>query len=112
MARDEKDLARGSLAAGLASVLTLPVAIYATRFSDTFELLDVAFAIPLAIGLAMVALGLGRRARRRDELRLTAEPGKTARVGRLLGALGLCLATSALVALAVYGLLEYAGSRD
>ena len=31
------------------------------------------------------------------------------RVGRILGVVGLCLATSALVALAVYGLLEYVG---
>jgi hypothetical protein len=32
--------------------------------------------------------------------------------GRLLGIAGLCLAASALVALGVYGLLEYVGSRD
>jgi hypothetical protein len=30
----------------------------------------------------------------------------------LLGILGICAAFAAIVALAVYGLLEYAGSRD
>jgi len=32
--------------------------------------------------------------------------------GRILGVVGLCMAASALVALGVYGLLEYVGSRD
>jgi hypothetical protein len=40
--------ALGSVAAGLASVATLPVAIYATRFSDAYELLDAGWAIPVA----------------------------------------------------------------
>jgi hypothetical protein len=34
------------------------------------------------------------------------------RVGRVLGVVGLCLAASGLVALGVYGLLEYVGSRE
>ena len=32
--------------------------------------------------------------------------------GRVLGVMGLCLAASALIALGVYGLLEYVGSRE
>jgi hypothetical protein len=35
-----------------------------------------------------------------------------ATAGRVLGIVGLCMAASALVALGVYGLLEYVGSRD
>ena len=48
-------LAWGSLVAGLASVATLPVAIYLTRFSDSYELLHAGFAIPLAAALALLA---------------------------------------------------------
>jgi hypothetical protein len=35
-----------------------------------------------------------------------------ARAGRVLGIVGICLAASGIVALGVYGLLEYVGSRD
>ncbi|MBA2740518.1 MAG: hypothetical protein H0U46_00730 [Actinobacteria bacterium] len=102
----------GSAVAGALSVATLPVAIYSTRFSDEYELLHSAFAIPLAALLALVALGLASRVRRRDALRLAAGSDGPARVGRALGVVGLCLVASALVALGVYGLLEYVGSRD
>jgi hypothetical protein len=97
--------------AGLASVSTLPLAIYLTRFSDAYDLLHAGFAIPLAAVLALAALGLARRARRRDTLRLGGAATR-ARAGHLLGVAGLCLVASALVALGVYGLLEYVGSRD
>ncbi len=102
----------GSLLAGIASVATLPLAIYLTRFSDSYELLPAGFAIPLAAALGLAALGLARRHERRDALRLGAPGGRAARAGRLLGILGLCLAASAVVALGVYGLLEYLGERD
>jgi hypothetical protein len=88
----------------------LPVAIYATRFSDSYELLHAGLAIPAAAVLGIVAISLARRVRRRAALRLTAErPARTVQAGRLLGILGLCLAASGLVALGVYGLLEYVG---
>jgi hypothetical protein len=109
---DGRRLGRAAAAAGLASVATLPLAIYATRFSDAYELLHTGFAIPVAGGLALVALALARRARRLEALRLDGASAKVVRAGRVLGVLGLCLATSALVALVVYGLLEYVGSRD
>jgi ABC-type Fe3+ transport system permease subunit len=99
--------------AGLASVATLPVAIYLTRFSDSYELLHAGFAIPLGAALAFVALALARRARRQRSVRLgRASLERPATAGRVLGIVGLCLAAAAVVALAVYGLLEYAGSRD
>jgi hypothetical protein len=99
--------------AGAASVATLPVAIYLTRYSDAYELLDSAFAIPVAAALAFLALGLASRARRRTPVVFGRPPGSgAARAGRLLGILGLCVVASALVALGVYGLLEYAGSRE
>jgi hypothetical protein len=113
VSRPGSGAAWGSLLAGLASVATLPVAVYLTRFSDTYELLDSAVAIPVAAALGFLALGLSSRARRRGSLVLGGAPGTgTARAGRLLGILGLCIVASALVALGVYALLQYAGSRE
>ena len=103
----------GSLVAGLASIATLPLAIYLTRFSDRYDLLHAGFAIPVAAGLGLASLALARRARMRGAMAL----GKggsigAARVGRVLGIMGLCLAAAGVVALGVYGLLEFAGSRE
>lgn len=114
MARESNNgSAWGALLAGLASAATLPLAIYATRFSDSYELLHAGFAIPLAAALGIVAIALARRARRRNVLLLDRGRGSgLARAGGLLGTVGVCMALAALVALAVYGLLEYVGSRD
>ena len=101
-----------SLLAGVASVITLPLAVYITRFSDSYELLHAGFAIPIAAGLALAALALARRARRVSALRLGADRSAVARAGRVLGIVGLGMAASALVSLGVYGLLEFVGSRD
>ena len=106
-------LAWGSVVAGIASIATMPLAVYLTRFSDAYELLDAAFAIPLGAGLGVTAIVLARGARRRSELSLGRVGGAgVAGAGRVLGIAGLCLALAALVSVAVYGLLEYAGTRD
>jgi heme A synthase len=99
--------------AGLASAATLPLAVYLTRFSDRYELLHAGFAIPLAAALGILAIALAGRARRRSALRV-GQPGGSRLVtaGRLLGILGVGLAVAGLVALGVYGLLEYVGSRE
>lgn len=105
--------ALGSVVAGLASVATLPLAIYATRFSDAYELLHAGWAIPIALGLGVLALSLARRSRVQSAVSLASSRGpRLAGVGRFLGILGLCMAAAALVALGVYGLLEYIGSRE
>lgn len=102
-----------ALVTGLASVATMPVAIYGTRFSGRYDLLHAGLAIPIPIALGLAALALARRSRRRSTLTLSAEGQQwPATAGRVLGIIGLCLAASALVALGVYGLLEYVGSRD
>ena len=104
--------ARGSVVAGAASVATLPVAVYLTRYSTSYELLHAGFAIPLIAALGVLALVLARRAERRSAVSLTGGGRDgVATAGRILGVLGLCIAASALVALGVYGLLEYVGSR-
>jgi hypothetical protein len=106
--------ALSSLVAGLASVATLPLAVYLTRFSGSYELLHAGFAIPVAAAFGIAALLLAERARRQAALSLLADGGRSraATAGHVLGIVGLCLAASALVALGVYGLLEYVGSRD
>ena len=113
MSQAGKGAARGSFVAGLASVATLPVAVYGTRFSDSYDLLHAGFAIPVTVVLALVALALARQARMRTAVSLAGEGGGgIATAGRVLGIIGLCMAASALVALGVYGLLQYVGSRE
>ena len=113
MSRAGNGSAWGSVAAGVASVATLPMAIYATRFSDSYDLLHAGFAIPIAAALGLAALAFARRSRVRSAVSLAADGGGgIAIAGRVLGIVGLCLAAAALVALGVYGLLEYVGSHE
>jgi hypothetical protein len=103
----------GSALSGLASVATIPLAVYLTRFSDSYDLLHATFSIPVAAAFGAAALALARSARRRTSLTLSSpDTSKAAVAGRVLGIVGLCMAASALVALGVYGLLEYVGSHD
>jgi hypothetical protein len=106
--------ASGSLVAGVASVATLPLAVYITRFSGSYDLLHAGFAIPVVAALGLGALVLARHAQVQASLSLSGAGGgsRAATAGRVLGILGLCLAASGLVALGVYGLLEYVGSRE
>ena len=100
-----------SVAAGLASVLVLPIAIYLTRHSESYELVQAGFAIPVALVLGFLALRMAGRSRRRSQLTLSPRPDRVATAARILGGLGICIALAGVVALAVYGLLEYAGTR-
>jgi hypothetical protein len=97
---------------GLLSVATMPVAILATRYSESYDLLHAGWAIPVGVVLGVVALRLARGAIRHDEVTLGRAGGRrTARFGSALGVLGLALAATCLVALGVYGLLTYLGER-
>jgi hypothetical protein len=102
----------GSLLTGLASIAALPVAIYVTRFSESYDLLHAGFAIPVGAGLGLVSLALARRVRLRSALTLEGRLSGPARIGRVLGVVGLCMAAAAVISLGVYGLLEYVGSRE
>ena len=102
----------GSVVAGVASVAALPLAIYLTRFSDSYDLLHAGFVIPVAAGLGLVAILLARTERRRSSVSLAVDGGRVVLVGRVLGIVGICLAAAAVIALGVYGLLEYVGSRN
>ncbi len=82
------------------------MAIAATRWSRTYELLHAGFAIPLALVLGLLGLALARRARRGHALTLGPAPGaRSARVGRFLGLLGFLLAVTAAMAVGVYYVL-------
>ena len=97
---------------GLLSLATMPLAILATRYSEAYELIDAGFAIPVGLVLGLLAIGVARGALRHDDLHLGRAGGRNAaRVARGLGVLGIALAATGLVALAVYGLLTYLGER-
>src|SRR5206468_1821955 len=84
--RGSSGAAWGSLVAGLASCATLPLAVYVSRFSDTYDLIHAAFVIPVAVALAFVALALARRARARGRISLSGGGGgaRAATAGRIL----------------------------
>jgi hypothetical protein len=91
------------VAFGLLSIATMPVAILATRYSESYDLLHAGLAIPVGLLLGIVALRFARGAVRHDDVRLGRAGG--------LGVLGIALAATCLVAVAVYGLLTYLGER-
>ena len=84
-----------SLVVGLAATATMPLAILATRYSGSYELLHAGVAIPVAVLLGVLAIGLARGALRLDDMRLGRAGGRrTARLGRVLGVLGISLAAT------------------
>jgi hypothetical protein len=88
--------------------VAIPAAVIGTRYSASYELLQAGFAIPLAVVLGIAAVILARRARALDRATLGRTGGsRAARLGRFLGILGLCIASSATIALAVYALLRW-----
>ena len=98
-----------SVVLGVVSTVVLPVAILTTRYSTSYDLLHAGLAIPLAVLSGIAALVLSRRARALDRATLGGnESGRAARWGRILGILGLCLAASATISIAVYGVLTAA----
>lgn len=77
------------------------------RRSDDLTLVEAGLAVPVAAALALLGLWLARRARRRADRTLDRVGGRgAARVGKLLGGLGLYAAATAALALAVYALLS------
>lgn len=99
-----------SVVLGAAATLVIPVAIFATRYSDSYDLLHAGYAIPVAAALGIAALVVARRTRARDQVTLGRSGGAgSARVGRLLAIVGMCVAASATIALSVYGVLVAVG---
>jgi membrane protein implicated in regulation of membrane protease activity len=96
-----------SVLLGLLSLATLPAAVVAARESDDLTLVEAGVAVPVAAVLALIALWLARRGRRRADRTLDRVGGRgAAKMGKLLGGLGLYLAATAALALGVYALLS------
>jgi hypothetical protein len=109
-ARARNDAARGSLLLGLLA-LVVPVAAYAAaRQLDRVSLVQATIATCASALLGGTAILLARRGMRNIERTIGRAGGEgSARVGRLLGMLGLCVGLTAGVALGVYGLLNLFG---
>lgn len=91
---------------GALSVATLPIAVGATRLSGAYDLLHAGLAIPIGLGLGWAAVVQARASRGRAGASLASPGGRgTASAGRILGILGICIASSATIAVAVYGVL-------
>lgn len=108
----ESKTAWGAVVLGALAVGALPLAVFATRYSASYDLLHAGFAIPVSLALGGGAVIGARRARRRQALSLRGEDAvRGATLAWGLGIAGIALAASATVALAVYGVLTYLGER-
>jgi hypothetical protein len=99
---------RASLAfvVALCGVLTVPVAIVLSRQTGKIHLLDAVWAIPIGMGLSIVALLLARGAK--GQIRRTLDRAGGAgrvRATRWLAVAGVCVALSAAIAVGFYELL-------
>jgi hypothetical protein len=102
-----------ALVLGIAALATLPAAVELSRRSSRVELLDVAYAIPLAFALGLVALIMARRARQNLRwLRLREGGTGVASAAVVIGLVAVCLAVTAALSVGFYGLvLLYQHSR-
>jgi hypothetical protein len=99
------DRARFSVLFGLLSIAAVPVALYSTRLKNV--------DLPQAVGgeavagtlLGLIAVLLARGARFKVERSLSRVGEGTARAGKWLGLLGLCLGLTAALSLSFFGLL-------
>ena len=95
--------AAASLIVGLLAVAVLPAAIAVAEREERFELIEAGYAVPAALLLGLAAVWLARRARMRVERTLGRVGGlRLARVGRILGVLGIMLGLSGAISLGVY----------
>jgi hypothetical protein len=100
-----------SLLLGLLAAAALPAAVAYAYSSTTLQLIWAGVAVPVAFVLGIAAITAARRAERRAQMTLLRRSGSAvARLGRLLGLLGVLLAGTGAIALAVYGFLTWRGS--
>ena len=98
-----------SVVLGLAGVLTMPAAVIVARQSPRVALLDAAWGVPVAFVLGVLAMGMGRRAKRNLQwLRVDERGSGVASTGIVLGVLALALALMCALSVGVYeGVLYY-----
>jgi ABC-type sugar transport system permease subunit len=94
------------LVAGLCAVLALPAALMLARKTHVIVLLDVAWAIPVAIVCGVAALLFARGAQGRIRQTLERAGGRSrVRASRWLAVAGISIALSASIAVGFYELL-------
>ena len=92
---------------GVLSLLAIPAGVFAARQSEAITLVNSAGTVALAAALGVYALLLAGRARERVTFTLGRARGEgAARVGRLLGLLGICAGLTGALAYGFYGLLS------
>jgi hypothetical protein len=88
---------------GVLAVAAIPVGILITNYRNDLRLIHAGWAVPVAAVFGFVAVRLARRARRRLERTVGRAGGLVpARIGRILGWIGLYLALIGAIALAFY----------
>ena len=103
--RIRNDRARFSVVFGLLSLAAIPVALYSTRLKNVNLPQAVAGEAVAGMLLGLIAVLLARGARYKVERTLSRVGEGTARLGKWLGLLGLCLGLTAALSLAFFGLL-------
>ncbi len=99
-----------SIVLGVLAVAALPAAIWYAERDVDLELIWASVAVPVAFVLGLGAMFAARAGRRRAQMSVLRPGGSgVARVGRLLGLLGVLLAGTGAIALAVYGILTWRG---
>ena len=91
---------------GVLAVAAIPVGVVLSGRLAGVTLIDVAWAIPVAAGAGVSALLFARGATGRIQRTLERAGGAgRARVGRILGIAGICMALSGAIAVGFYELL-------
>jgi hypothetical protein len=91
---------------GVLSLLVVPAGVYAARESDAVTLINSSGTVALAALFGVSAMILARRGRERAAMTLGRAGGeRAARIGRLLGILGICVGITGALALGFYALL-------
>jgi hypothetical protein len=108
--RARNDAARGSVLLALVGLAIPPLGFVAARKFEQVTLLQATAAACGSAVLGLAAVLLARRGLRNVERTLgRLGGGGTARAGRLLGAIALCIGLTAALALGVYALLNFFG---
>jgi cytochrome bd-type quinol oxidase subunit 2 len=95
-----------ALLLGIAAIGVLPAAIEVSRRSKGVDLLDTAYAIPLAFVLAVISVVMARRARHNLRWFRVREGGAAvAQTAVVVGTLGLLLVIAAALSVGFYGLV-------
>jgi hypothetical protein len=106
-ARRANPRAGWSAVCGILSLAAIPVGVLLARESQAVTLVDSSGSVAVAALLGFAAVLLARGARRRIEFTLGRAGGlRAARIGRILGVLGVLVATTAALALGFWGLLS------